>query len=72
MISPASPYLAATRPHHDAADLITRFGTLAATEAALRADRSRTVGNHLHFCRWREVGRLLALLESTGTTDTVH
>lgn len=72
MISSASPYLAATRPHCDAADLLVRFGAFAADEAAARADRSRALGNYLHFCRWREVGRLIALLDSTGTTDTVH
>lgn len=72
MISTASPYLAANRPHRDAADLLTMFGVDAAAEAAARAERSRTLGNHLHFCRWREVGRLLALLGTVGATGTVH
>ena len=67
-----SPYIAATRPHHDAADLISRFGAYAADEAAQRADRSRALGNHLHFCRWREVGRLLELLGSDSAAGTLH
>lgn len=72
MISSASPYIAATRPHHDAADLIARFGAFAVEEASLRADRSRALGNHLHFCRWREVGRLLTLLNAGEASGTIH
>lgn len=72
MICTAQPYLAAARPHRDAADLIALFGAFAADEAAARAERSRAVGNHLHFCRWREVGRLLALLDGDRATGTIH
>jgi hypothetical protein len=67
-----SPYLAQHRPHRDAADLLALFGPAAAAEAAARADRSRTLGNHLHFCRWREVGRLLALLDTDSAAGTIH
>ena len=66
------PYLAATRPHQDAADLLALFGPFAVDEAAARAARSRTLGNHLHFCRWREVGRLLALLDTDEVSGTIH
>lgn len=72
MTSSSSPYIAATRPHHDAADLLTRFGAFAADEAGRRAEHSRALGNHLHFCRWREVGRLLGLLGASDVTGTVH
>lgn len=72
MISPTSPYLADTRAHAHAADLRRLFGDLAADEAAARAERSRSLGNHLHFCRWREVGRLLSLLDSDEPTGTIH
>lgn len=66
------PFLAATRPDRDATDLLTAFGTAAADEAAARADRSRRLGNHLSFCRWRQVGRLLAVLGSDGAAATLH
>lgn len=72
MTSQSSPYIAATRPHHDAVDLVARFGAFAADEAGRRAERSRALGNHLHFCRWREVGRLLGMLGSEEVRGTVH
>lgn len=66
------PYLADTRAHAHAADLLSLFGPLAAGEAAARAERARSVGNHLHLCRWREVERFLALLEDEEVYGTVH
>lgn len=66
------PYLADTRPHLDAAELLAMFGAEAATEAAARAVRSRTLGNHLHFCRWRQVERLIAVLDNGHAAGTIH
>lgn len=66
------PYLADTRPHLDAAELLAVFGAEAATEAAARAARSRTLGNHLHFCRWRQVERLIAVLDVERAAGTIH
>lgn len=43
------PYLADRAAFVDATDLITIFGDEAALEAAARADRSRDLGNYLHF-----------------------
>lgn len=56
----------------DASDLIARFGPHAPAEAALRARRSRDVGNHIHFCRWREAGRMIALLGQEDVVGAVH
>ena len=56
----------------EAARLIERFGAYAGSEAALRADRSRDLGNFVHFCRWREVGRLIELLRDDAVTGPVH
>lgn len=67
-----APYLADTRPHHDAAHLLAAFGAHAAGEAAARAERSRVLGNHLHFCRWRQVARLLAALGAERAAETIH
>ena len=57
----------------DAADLIARFGDYAAEEAAARANRSRGLGNVIHFCRWRQIERMILMLSTTERADaTVH
>lgn len=56
----------------EAAKLIERFGKYAGSEAALRADRSRDLGNFVHFCRWREVARMIDLLRDEAVTGSVH
>lgn len=55
-----------------AADLIESFGESAGGEAAARARRSRDMGNHIHFCRWRQIERLIDLLASEAAVGTVH
>jgi hypothetical protein len=66
------PYVADRATLADATDLIARFGGEAAGEAAVRADRSRDLGNVVHFCRWRQVERLVALLTADAATGTIH
>lgn len=56
----------------DAADLIARFGDKAGYEAAARADRSRDLGNHIHFCHWRQIERMIAMLSLQRAMGTVH
>jgi hypothetical protein len=56
----------------DAADLIARFGQYAASEAALRADRSRNHGNVIHFSRWRLIEQVIVMLSDEAVRDTVH
>jgi hypothetical protein len=56
----------------DASELIDRFGEHALSEAASRAHRSRTVGNFIHFCRWREVERMIVMLRDDAVTGVVH
>ena len=56
----------------EAAQLIERFGQYAGSEAALRADRSRDLGNLVHFCRWREVGRMIELMRDEAVSGPVH
>lgn len=65
-------YLADRHMVTDASSLIRAFGAFAADEAAIRADRSRSVGNVVHFCRWRQVERLVRLLETDLPTGTLH
>lgn len=56
----------------DAAELMARFGDFAAREAAARADRSRDLGNVVHFCRWRQIERLIMLLGADQRAHTIH
>jgi hypothetical protein len=68
----ATPYLAHRDEVAAASDLIARFGAEASFEAAARADRSRDLGNVAHFCRWRQVERLILLLSAEHAIGTVH
>ena len=56
----------------EAMTLIANFGDHAAIEAASRADRSRSLGNVIHFCRWRQIERTIAMLGEGDVTGTVH
>lgn len=56
----------------DATDLIGRFGKAARREAEARAEGYRTRGNLHRFCRWRQIGRAIALLSDEDVTGTVH
>ncbi|MBN8812452.1 MULTISPECIES: hypothetical protein [Sphingomonas] len=66
------PYLGDRREIADANELIARFGELAGSEAAALADRSRDLGNHIHFCRWRQIERLIVLMSVGRAVGTVH
>ena len=66
-------YLADPSAVADASELIERFGDYAADEAAARARASRGVGNVVHFCRWRQIERMIQMLSSSATTgQTIH
>ena len=56
----------------DARELIETFGEAAADEAAARARKSRELGNIVHFCRWRQAGRIVVLLSEEQVFGTVH
>lgn len=56
----------------EAKTLIHRFGKSAGLEAADRAEASRNIGNHLHYCRWRQIERLIIMLSVETTLGTVH
>lgn len=55
-----------------ATDLIDGFGIGAEREAAIRASDSRDRGNMLHFCRWRQIERIVAVLNDDTVEGTVH
>lgn len=56
----------------EATALIDRFGDHAHLEAASRADRSRSLGNIVHFCHWRQIERAIIMLSVADVTGTVH
>lgn len=56
----------------DAETLIAAYGDEAGLEAANRADKSRALGNHIHYCKWRQVERLCILLSIDQTLGTIH
>ena len=58
--------------YSDAELLISNYGEEAGLEAANRADKSRSLGNHLHYCKWRQVERLCILLSIEQSIGTVH
>lgn len=68
----SAPYLADRAEVFDALSLIETFGDEAGFEAASRADRSRSIGNHIHFCRWRQIERLIVLLDAPRPIGAVH
>lgn len=68
----ALPYLADRAHVTDAAELIRLFGDDAGFEAAARADRYRDLGNHINFCRWRQIERLIVLMSVNRAVGTVH
>ncbi|MBO9711410.1 MAG: hypothetical protein J7495_00720 [Sphingomonas sp.] len=66
------PYLSDRGDVKDAAELMLKFGDDAGFEAAARADHSRNLGNHLHFCRWRQIERLIVLMSIGRAVGTIH
>ena len=56
----------------EAETLIDRFGKSAGLAAADRAEASRNIGNHLHYCRWRQIERLIIMLSVETTLGTIH
>ncbi|KQM64942.1 hypothetical protein ASE75_07700 [Sphingomonas sp. Leaf17] len=66
------PYIADSRSVLDAVDLIAAHGEEAALFASIRADRSRDIGNHVRFCHWRQIERLIVLLGTDHAPGTVQ
>ncbi len=56
----------------EAQDLLAAHGEGASEAAAQRARESRNLGNHLAFCRWRQIERLIAVLSHDEPVGTRH
>ena len=65
-------YLADRSSIDQAQELMVSFGDDAGFEAAARADKSRDLGNHVNFCRWRQIERLIVLMSAGRAVGTVH
>ncbi len=65
-------YLADRASAAEADELIRRFGDFAASEAAQRASRSRSLGNVVHYCRWRQIERMIGLLAAGRGDASIH
>jgi hypothetical protein len=65
-------YLADRAAFVEARELIDIYGELAVAEAAQRASRSRDLGNVVHFCRWREVIRMIDMLGDDQVDGAIH
>ncbi len=48
------------------------FGIHAYDEAAARAIRCREIGNVVHFCRWRQIARLVDWMDFGDDRATIH
>jgi hypothetical protein len=66
------PYLADRQSYDDAAELMRLFGPDAGYEAAMRADRSLDLGNHITFCHWRQIERWIVLLTHDRALGAIH
>jgi hypothetical protein len=67
-----NPYVASRDDVADALALIAVFGPAAGIEAQARAARSRDLGNAIHFCRWRQIERLICVLDDETPAGAVH
>ena len=66
------PYVSDRNAVTDATELISNFGDAAGIEAAIRANKSRSLGNAIHFCRWRQIERLIPIMTAKEAIGTVH
>ncbi|GAA4760615.1 hypothetical protein GCM10023219_00360 [Stakelama sediminis] len=69
---PQHPYISGPQDYHEASKLIECYGAEAVIEAAARARRCRNLGNHINFCRWRQIERLIEMLGDDRAMGTRH
>lgn len=56
----------------EANELIARFGEHARLEAASRASKSRSLGNVIHFCHWRQIERTIEMLSAEEAPGSIQ
>ena len=55
-----------------ATELMARYGAFAQEEAANRADKSRSLGNVVHFCHWRQIERAIEMMNCGVASGSIH
>jgi len=66
------PFVADRASALDAAQLLAELGDAAAAAAAAQARASRARGNVVHFCRWRQIERLIGVMTEAEAEQTRH
>lgn len=66
------PLYVENRDVSEAEKLMSNYGLEASLEAAERAEKSRNLGNHISFARWRQIERLIILLSGKTASGTLH
>ena len=67
-----TPFISGHQALDDATQLMVIFGDDAGYEAAARAETSRSNGNVIRYCHWRQIERLIVALADRKATGTVH
>jgi hypothetical protein len=65
-------FVADREAYEFASALMAEFGATALTEAATRAERSRDLGNFIHYARWCRAGRAIQLLADPQPRGALH
>ena len=66
------PLYVEPRDVSEAQKLMVHYGEAAGLEASERAEASRNIGNHLAYCRWRQIERLVIMLSLESSIGTIH
>lgn len=67
-----TPFISGPEALDDATQLIALFGDDAGYEAAARAESSRSNGNLIRYCHWRQIERLIVALADREAAGTIH
>lgn len=67
-----TPFISGHDALDDATRLISIFGEDAGYEAAARAETSRSNGNVIRYCHWRQIERLIVALADREASGTIH
>lgn len=68
----AVPVFTDRMAYDEADNMIAILGQSAALHAADNADSAREKGNHIRFCHWRQVERLIVMLGVQKSFGTIH
>lgn len=66
------PYIPNRQTYDEACQMLEYFGDAAGVEAQERAETARSVGNHIHFCHYRQIERLLVIMNMDFCIGTLH